>query len=235
MCVGKKSCAHILDKLHLWASPVCRKRAHTVSSPAVVLNCRPAVSRKVITLQRRFHSSLFMETALSGNRGCLAEHSLIKLRLTAPEVRQEICPTPLRSHRKQSAGRPESVKKYFKVQKSLAWALVCENWGCCADINTDLLQRGEEFRDCKGIFPNKIILPCCGLNNKAPNQLAALSYLKPEGNLCFYHITHQHQLFFSFLLGKEIHEKSQEGKKYILVGTNALIFPSPHLRGEWLE
>lgn len=68
-----------------------------------------------------------METALSGSGVCLEEHLLIKLWLVALQVRQEICPTPLWSHREQRAGRPESVKHYFKVQKSLAWALVCEN------------------------------------------------------------------------------------------------------------
>lgn len=36
-----------------------------------------------------------METVLSGSRICLAKYSLIKLWLAAPEVKQEIYPTPL--------------------------------------------------------------------------------------------------------------------------------------------
>lgn len=89
-----------------------------------------------------FSQLFFMETVLSGSRVCLAKYSLIKLWLAAPEVKQEIYPTPLRSHRKQNAGRLESVKIVSRYRSpwpglwavKIEVALLTSIQICCSEV-----------------------------------------------------------------------------------------------------
>lgn len=96
-----------------------------------------------------FSQLSFMETVLSGSGVCLAKYSLIKLRLAAPEVKQEISPTPLRSHGKQNAGRLDSVKMISRYRRpwpglwvvKIEVALLTSVQICCSEVRNFVIAK----------------------------------------------------------------------------------------------
>lgn len=96
-----------------------------------------------------FSQLSFTETVLSGSRVCLAKYSLIKLQLAAPEVKQEIYPTPLRSCRKQNAGRLESVKIISRYRSpwpglqvvKIEVALLTSIHICCSEVRNFMIAK----------------------------------------------------------------------------------------------